>query len=59
MLSKLDLPEEKRKELELQFYLGQGVAEAIEDLVSSEEETESIKLDVLYTTKKVEACKRR
>ncbi len=55
MLSKLDLPKEKRKELELQFYLGQGVTEAIDDLVSSEEETESIKLDVLYTTKKLES----
>lgn len=54
MLNKLDLTEEKRKELELQFYLGQGVTEAIDEIVSSEEETDSIKLDVLYTSKKLE-----
>lgn len=54
MLNNLDLPNEKRKELELQFYLGQGVTEAINNIVSSEEETESIKLDVLYTSKKLE-----
>ncbi|MHA1967637.1 MAG: hypothetical protein ACW964_07540 [Candidatus Hodarchaeales archaeon] len=54
MLNKLDLPKEKRKELELQFYLGQAVTEAIDEIVSSEEETESIKLDVLYTSKKLE-----
>lgn len=54
MLNNLALPPEKRKELELQFYLGQGVTHAIDELVSSEEETESIKLDVLYTTKKIE-----
>ncbi|NHJ00950.1 MAG: hypothetical protein EAX86_02360 [Candidatus Heimdallarchaeota archaeon] len=54
LLEQLDLAEDKRKELELQFYLGQGVSDAIDDLVSSEEETESIKLDVLYTRKKLE-----
>lgn len=54
MLNNLALPPEKRKELELQFYLGQEVTQAIDELVSNEEETESIKLDVLYTTKKIE-----
>lgn len=54
MLNKLDLTEEKRKELEMQFYLGQGVTDAIDEIVASEEETESIKLDVLYVTKKLE-----
>ncbi|MFW9855246.1 MAG: hypothetical protein ACFFFG_09295 [Candidatus Thorarchaeota archaeon] len=54
MLNRLDLPEEKKKELELQFYLGQGMTEAISEIVDSEEETESIKLDVLYANKKLE-----
>ncbi|MHA2328512.1 MAG: hypothetical protein ACXACR_08320, partial [Candidatus Hodarchaeales archaeon] len=55
MLSNLDLPQEKRKELEMQFYLGHSVTEAIEGLVSSSEETESLKLDILYTNKKLES----
>lgn len=54
MLDKLDLPTEKRKELEMQFFLGQSVTDAIEEIVSSEEETESLKLDVLYVTKKLD-----
>ncbi|MHA2113487.1 MAG: hypothetical protein ACW98W_18640, partial [Candidatus Hodarchaeales archaeon] len=40
MLSKMELSNEKRKELELQFYLGQELTGAIEELVSTEEETE-------------------
>ncbi|MCK5342514.1 MAG: hypothetical protein KAR20_03870, partial [Candidatus Heimdallarchaeota archaeon] len=54
MLSKMDLSQEKRKELELQFYLGQEITGVIEELVSTEEETESIKIDILYTRKKLE-----
>ena len=54
MLDKLDLPKEKRKEIEMQFFLGQTVTDAIEELGSSEEEAESLKLDVLYATKKLE-----
>lgn len=53
MLSRLDLPSNKKKELELQFYLGQGVSDAIGLIVDSEEETESIKLDILYANKKL------
>jgi hypothetical protein len=55
LLNKLDLPEEKKKELELQFYLGEEVTGAIDDLIVSPEETESIKLDVLYATKKMDS----
>jgi ABC-type multidrug transport system fused ATPase/permease subunit len=55
MLSEMDLSPEKRKELELQFYLGQEITGVIEELVSTEEETESIKIDILYTRKKLEA----
>ena len=54
MLNRLELSEEKRKELEMQFFLGQSVTEAIEGLGSSEEEVESLKLDVLYAKKKLE-----
>ena len=54
MLSTMDLSPEKRKELELQFYLGQEITGVIEELVSTEEETESIKIDILYTRKKLE-----
>ena len=54
MLSNMELSEEKRKELELQFYLGQELTGAIEELVSTEEETESIKIDILYTQQKLE-----
>ncbi|WP_455139717.1 hypothetical protein [Candidatus Hodarchaeum mangrovi] len=54
MLNHLDLPPKKKKELELQFYLGQGVTDAIEEIVDSEEETESIKIDILYARKKLE-----
>jgi hypothetical protein len=54
MLSMMDLSPEKRKELELQFYLGQEITGVIEELVSTEEETESIKIDILYTRKKLE-----
>ena len=55
MLKTLDLSPEKQKELELQFYLGQEITGAIEELVSTEEETESIKIDILYTRKKLES----
>jgi hypothetical protein len=54
MLSKMELSNEKRKELELQFYLGQELTGAIEELVSTEEETESIKIDILYSRQKLE-----
>ncbi|MHA1227123.1 MAG: hypothetical protein ACTSPV_10320 [Candidatus Hodarchaeales archaeon] len=54
MLSRLKLPKEKKKKLELQFYLGQGLTEAIEDIIDSEEETESIKIDILYANKKLD-----
>ena len=54
MLKRLNLPPEKKKELELQFYLGQGITDAIEEIVDSEEETESIKIDILYGRKKLE-----
>ena len=54
MLSKMELSEEKRKELELQFYLGQELTGVIEELVSTEEETESIKIDILYSRQKLE-----
>lgn len=54
MLSTMDLSPEKRQELELQFYLGQEITGVIEELVSTEEETESIKIDILYTRKKLE-----
>ncbi|MFX0014739.1 MAG: hypothetical protein ACFFB2_00935 [Promethearchaeota archaeon] len=54
MLTKLVLPENKRKELEMQFFLGQSVTDALEELGSSEEETESLKLDLFYATKKLE-----
>ncbi|MHA1940320.1 MAG: hypothetical protein ACXABI_05895 [Candidatus Hodarchaeales archaeon] len=54
MLSNMDLSPDKRQELELQFYLGQEITGVIEELVSTEEETESIKIDILYTRKKLE-----
>jgi hypothetical protein len=54
MLSSMELSNDKRKELELQFYLGQELTGAIEELVSTEEETESIKVDILYTRQKLE-----
>jgi len=54
MLSQMELSNEKRKELELQFYLGQDLTGAIEELVSTEEETESIKIDILYSRQKLE-----
>jgi len=54
MLSQMELSNEKRKELELQFYLGQELTGAIEELVSTEEETESIKIDILYSRQKLE-----
>lgn len=54
MLKNLNLSSEKQKELELQFYLGQEITGAIEELVSAEGETESIKIDILYTRKKLE-----
>ncbi|MHA2203239.1 MAG: hypothetical protein ACW991_06075 [Candidatus Hodarchaeales archaeon] len=54
MLHNLNLPKEKRKELEMQFFLGHSVTDAIEELGSSEEEAESIKLDLFYATKKLE-----
>ncbi|UCG03088.1 MAG: hypothetical protein JSW11_03680 [Candidatus Heimdallarchaeota archaeon] len=54
MLNNLDLSKEKRRELEMQFFLGHSVTDAIEELGSSEEEAESLKLDVFYATKKLE-----
>jgi hypothetical protein len=54
MLNNLDLSKEKRRELEMQFFLGHSVTGAIEELGSSEEEAESLKLDVFYATKKLE-----
>ncbi len=53
MLHNLNLPKEKRKELEMQFFLGHSVT-AIEELGSSEEEAESLKLDMFYSAKKLE-----
>lgn len=55
LIDKLDVPTEKKKELEFQFYLGIGFSDAIEEIVSSsEEESESIKLDIVYAKKKLE-----
>lgn len=54
MLNNLDLSKEKRKELEMQFFLGHSITDAIEELGSSEEEAESLKLDLFYATKKLE-----
>ncbi|MCK4847473.1 MAG: hypothetical protein KAT16_00450, partial [Candidatus Heimdallarchaeota archaeon] len=54
VLSKMELTNEDRKKLELQFYLGQELTGAIEELVSTEEETESIKIDILYSRQKLE-----
>ncbi|MFX1282503.1 MAG: hypothetical protein ACFFB5_02570 [Promethearchaeota archaeon] len=54
MLNNLDLSKEKQEELEMQFFLSHSITDAIEELGSSEEEAESLKLDLFYATKKLE-----